>query len=66
MFSEKNKTSDEDLVLIETQSLQEKCGNCGEPLLLEIYYSKKEYQQKIVCKKCDLSFWKTAQKRDEW
>ncbi|RLI68309.1 hypothetical protein DRO91_03650 [Candidatus Heimdallarchaeota archaeon] len=66
MFSERNQTSDEDLVLIETQNLQEKCGRCNEPLVLEIYYSKKKYQQKIVCKKCGLFFWKTAQRREEW
>jgi len=66
MFSEKNRISEEDLVLIESQLLQEKCGNCGEELALEIYYSNKGYQRKIVCKKCGLSFWKTAQKREEW
>ncbi|MBN1330596.1 MAG: hypothetical protein JXA54_14065 [Candidatus Heimdallarchaeota archaeon] len=59
MFTKDSKIKEEDLVLMETKTMEEKCGKCGQSLLLKIYYSRKGYQQKIECENCKLVVWKT-------
>ena len=59
MFTKDSKINEKELVLMETQDLQEKCGACGEQLIIKVYWSKEDYQQKIECPKCGLSIWKT-------
>ncbi len=59
MFTKDSKVKDEDLVLMETKTIEEKCGNCGQQLLLKVYYSREGYQQKIECESCGLAIWKT-------
>jgi len=62
LYTKKSKVDEEDLVLMETQTLQEKCGKCNGNLILKIYWSKEGYQQKIECSDCDLSAWKRQKK----
>ena len=57
MFTKKSP-EEKDLVLIQTQQLQEKCGECGGELILKLYWTKDGYQQNIECKSCDLSVWR--------
>ncbi|HUT82544.1 MAG TPA: hypothetical protein VMZ29_15210 [Candidatus Bathyarchaeia archaeon] len=59
MFTKDSKIKEEDLVLMETKIMEEKCGKCGQSLLLKIYYSRKGYQQKIECNGCGMAVWKT-------
>ncbi|MFW9922686.1 MAG: hypothetical protein ACFFDW_05265 [Candidatus Thorarchaeota archaeon] len=58
MFTKKSKINEEELVLMETQELQEKCGKCEGKLLLKIYWSKEDYVRKIECEKCGMAIWK--------
>lgn len=60
MFTKDSKVDEKDLVLVETQNIQEKCGACGEQLIIKVFWSKDGYQQKIECTNCGLSIWKTA------
>ncbi len=62
MFTKDSKVDEKDLVLIETQNIQEKCGGCGEQLIIKIFWSKNGDQQKIECTKCGLGIWKSMQK----
>jgi len=66
MFTKDSKVKDEDLVLMETKELIEKCGKCGTVLKIKVYYSRKGYQQKIECDNCGLAIWKQPLKKDEW
>ena len=59
MYTKKSKVDDEDLVLVDTQTLKEKCGKCDGDLIMKIYWSKKGYQQKIECTKCGIGGWKS-------
>ena len=59
MFTKDSKVEEKNLVLIETQNIQEKCGACGEQLVIKVYWSKDGDQQKIECIKCGLSIWKS-------
>jgi hypothetical protein len=59
MFRKDSKVKEEDLVLIETQKLEEKCGECGKQLILKVYWSKKGHQRKIECSNCNIEMWHT-------
>jgi hypothetical protein len=59
MYTKKSKVDEEDLVLMETQTLKEKCGACGGDLLLKVFWSKKGYQKKIECNNCGIGGWKS-------
>ena len=63
MYTKKSKVDDKDLVLVETQVLQEKCGECDGQLVLKVYWSKEGYQQKIECTDCELSAWKIKKEK---
>ncbi|NHJ84830.1 MAG: hypothetical protein FK734_05175 [Asgard group archaeon] len=64
MFTKKTNVDDDDLVLMETKTLEEKCGNCGKKLTLKIYWSKEDYRQKIECEDCGIAVWKNPEKRE--
>ncbi|NHK30319.1 MAG: hypothetical protein FK730_03135 [Asgard group archaeon] len=66
MFTKDSKVDEEDLVLIESQDLQEKCGSCGTELVLKVFWSKEGHQQKIECPKCGMAVWRNPIKREEW
>jgi len=59
VFTKDSKVEEKDLVLIDTQNIQEKCGACGEQLIIKVYWTKDGDQQKIECTKCGLSIWKS-------
>lgn len=62
MFTKKSKTDDENLVLVETQELEEKCGKCNTNLVLKVYWSNEGYTKQIECTKCEISVWKDDKK----
>jgi DNA-directed RNA polymerase subunit RPC12/RpoP len=66
MFTKDSDMDEEDLVLMETKELTEKCGNCNSKLVLKLYWSKDEYKQKIECENCGLAVWKSKLKRLEY
>ena len=57
MYSKKPDVSEEELALMETQDLIEKCGKCDGQLILKVYYSQNDYYKKIECTKCGLGVW---------
>lgn len=63
MFTRDSDVKEEDLVLIETKELTEKCGSCDSTLILKIYWSKDDYKQKIECENCGLAVWKSNLKK---
>jgi len=66
MFTKDSDVKEEDLVLMETSELKEKCGKCNSTLTLKLYWSRKEYKQKIECKNCGLAVWKSNLKKLEY
>ncbi|MHA1121305.1 MAG: hypothetical protein ACTSPC_00650 [Candidatus Heimdallarchaeota archaeon] len=63
MFTKDSDVKEEDLVLMETKELKEKCGNCNSALTLKLFWSRKEYKQKIECPKCGSAVWKSNLKK---
>jgi hypothetical protein len=46
-----------DSIPIETKTLEDfKCGNCGLPLLIHIFWRGDKYERIVECKKCKISF----------
>ncbi|NHJ39985.1 MAG: hypothetical protein FK731_08125 [Asgard group archaeon] len=66
MFIKDSQVDEEDLVLVESKDLEEKCGKCGSGLILKVYWSKKGHQQKIECTKCGMAVWKHPIKKEDW
>ncbi len=64
MFTKDSKVKEDDLVLVETKPLKEKCGHCGNELVLKLFWTKEDYQQKIECEKCGLAVWRNMTKRE--
>jgi hypothetical protein len=62
MYTKDSKMKEEDLVLIETQDIDEKCGKCGSKLILKVFWTREDYQHKIECSKCDLAIWRSPKK----
>ncbi|MBD3192196.1 MAG: hypothetical protein GF308_16265 [Candidatus Heimdallarchaeota archaeon] len=58
MYTRKSNATENELILIETKMLEEKCGKCSNPLILKTYWSKKGHQQKIECSECGLAVWR--------
>ncbi|MGQ9720338.1 MAG: hypothetical protein ACUVXA_03340 [Candidatus Jordarchaeum sp.] len=44
-------------ILVETKVLNDfKCGNCGVPLLIHVYFSGDNFERVVECKGCGISF----------
>jgi hypothetical protein len=58
MYTKKPEGNEKDLVFVQSQELNEKCGKCGGQLVIKIFWSKNGYQQKIECLSCGMGGWK--------
>ncbi|WXG40212.1 MAG: hypothetical protein WED07_05215 [Candidatus Freyarchaeum deiterrae] len=46
-----------DSIPIETKTLEDvRCGNCGLPLLIHVFWRGEKYERIVECKKCEISF----------
>nr|MDO8079969.1 hypothetical protein [Candidatus Freyarchaeota archaeon] len=46
-----------DAIPIETKTLEDfKCGNCGLPLLIHVFWRGDKYERVVECKSCEISF----------
>lgn len=53
----KNLHANSDAIPIETKTLEDfKCGNCGLPLLIHVYWNEGKYERIVECKNCEISF----------
>ncbi|MHA1115701.1 MAG: hypothetical protein K9W45_04735 [Candidatus Heimdallarchaeum aukensis] len=43
-----------ELILIEEQETEVKCGKCNKPMHFQIYYKEKETFDFLVCKECNI------------
>ncbi len=44
----------EDLILVESQESEIKCGKCGRKMTFRVYYKKKEQYDFIACENCQI------------
>lgn len=58
MYTKNSNATEDELILIESKKLEERCGKCGDSLILKTYWTKKGHQQKIECPKCGLTVWR--------
>ncbi len=55
--TDKKPDAYKNLIPIETKTLEDfKCGNCGLPLLIHVFWSGEKYERVVECKKCEISF----------
>jgi hypothetical protein len=51
------KSAHSDGIPIETKTLEDfKCGNCGLPLLIHVFWRGDRYERIVECKRCKVSF----------
>ncbi len=44
-------------ILVESKVLEDfKCGNCGAPLSIHVYFRGDKYERIVECKVCEISF----------
>ena len=63
MFTKKASVDEKDLVEIERQDLEEKCGSCNGKLVSKIFWSKEGHHQKIECEECGMSVWRQLENK---
>ncbi|TFF84931.1 hypothetical protein EU523_00860 [Candidatus Heimdallarchaeota archaeon] len=66
MFTEKSENKEEELVPVEKQAIEVKCGKCNGELVLITYWTSKGYKQKIKCENCEASFWRRKNDLDNY
>lgn len=53
----KKKNANDDAIPIETKTLEDfKCGYCGLPLLIHVFWNDGKYERIVECKTCKIRF----------
>ncbi|MEM2145288.1 MAG: hypothetical protein QW279_08000 [Candidatus Jordarchaeaceae archaeon] len=53
----KKKNANDEAIPIETKTLEDfKCGYCGVPLLIHIFWNGGKYERIVECKNCKIRF----------
>ena len=50
--------NENEMVLISEKESEVKCGQCGNNLLVRVYYHNDKYYTMFYCKTCNIKMWK--------